>query len=153
MYRFETTMSVYIPHMNSFQAIMQPGILYTHISYYWHMPLNTYACHIAHVCPTAIVLLCTYRLHITAYIYQTSINCNIYLLHYCKICASNKYAHQVSHIRNIPKWHDTLLWRKYANIHATYEVAIINDVARITRHRQQLMMQDDDDDVTAQWHI
>ena len=23
----------------------------THILHYWHMPLNTYACHIAHTCP------------------------------------------------------------------------------------------------------
>ena len=41
---------------------------YTYISHYWHMPLNMYACHIAYVCPTALLLWSTYRPNTRAYI-------------------------------------------------------------------------------------
>ena len=30
--------------------------LYTYILHYWYMPLNKYACHIAYICPTALLL-------------------------------------------------------------------------------------------------
>ena len=40
----------------------------------------------------------------------------------------------VPQIGHIPKLLDVHLWEKYANIHATYEVASINDVARIAVH-------------------
>ena len=43
------------------------GCVYVCISHYWHMPLNKYACHIVHVCPTVVLLYSTYRLQITAY--------------------------------------------------------------------------------------
>ena len=43
---------------------------YTYITYYWHMPLNKYASHITHSCPTALLLYTTYRHHITTYTSQ-----------------------------------------------------------------------------------
>ena len=52
---YETTMSVYRPHMNSVQLIMWPGAL-VYISQYCLMPLNKYACHIAQLCPTTPLL-------------------------------------------------------------------------------------------------
>ena len=43
---------------------------YTYISNYWHMPLNKYAWHMTHVCPTALIMLSTCWPHITVYISQ-----------------------------------------------------------------------------------
>ena len=54
-----------------------------YVPHYWHVPLNTFACHIAHLCPAAFLLLSTYGSHITQNTYQKSINCNIYLPNYC----------------------------------------------------------------------
>ena len=53
----------------------------------------------------------------------------------CNICASNTYDPQMPHICNIPKLPDVHLWRKYAQIYATYEAAPIILVARITLQR------------------
>ena len=36
---------------------------YTYISHYCQMPLNKEGCHIAHFCPTALLLYATHRLH------------------------------------------------------------------------------------------
>ena len=66
--------------------------------------------HAFHICPEQICLpYCTYkshctstlvhRPHITAHIHQKSINCNICLPYYCKICASKKYAPQMPHVK------------------------------------------------------
>ena len=103
---------------------------YTYISHYRHMPLNKYIFHIA-----------TYMSHCTSTVvyiqtphYCTrpskSINYNIYLPYHCKICVRNKDAPQV------PQKFDVHLWGKYGNIYGTYEVAPINDVARIAVHKQ-----------------
>ena len=40
---------------------------HTYILYYWQMPLNKYACHMAHICPTTLTMCSTYRPHITAH--------------------------------------------------------------------------------------
>ena len=48
---------------------------------------------------------------------------------------------------HMPKLLDVHLWKKHANIYATYEVAPINDVARITTQMMtmtMMMMQDND---------
>ena len=55
----------------------------------------------------------------------------MYLTHTSKICYSNKYAPQMPHVCHMPKFLDAHLWEMYINIHATYEVALFNDVARI----------------------
>ena len=72
---YETTMSVYMPHMNLMQSkICDQEHRYTHISHYWHMPLNKYASHITHVCPTVFLLWSTYIPHITEYTSPKRIN-------------------------------------------------------------------------------
>ena len=48
-------MSVEIPHINSVQSTMWPKVL-LYIAYYWHVPLNKYACHTAHICTTTLPL-------------------------------------------------------------------------------------------------
>ena len=59
----------------------------------------------------------------------------------------------------MPKLLDIYLWWNYANIHSTYEIVPINDVARITVHIQgrwtkmPIMMTRDDDDTTVGLHI
>ena len=63
------------------------------------MSLNKYACHITHLCPTAVLLKPTYRPNITAQIHHKSINSNIYSPHYCKICATNKYIPLIPHAK------------------------------------------------------
>ena len=62
-------------------------------------------------------------------------NCNIYLPHYCRICGSKKTCPQMPEISHMFKALDMYLWGKYANIHAIYEVAPIDYVARIVVHR------------------
>ena len=77
----ETTMYICIPLMNSKMA---PGALV-----YSTAPLLAYA-------PQQLCLqhehLVPLQVSISAYTDQISINCNIYLPYYCKICANKKYA-------------------------------------------------------------
>ena len=61
---------------------------YLYILHYWNMPLTKYACHIGYICPTALLLLSTYRSHSYAQINQKLMKCNIYLPFYFKICNS-----------------------------------------------------------------
>ena len=56
MCRYETTISVYVPHMSLLQSTMGPGALIYIISHYWHMPLNKNTCHIACICTTALII-------------------------------------------------------------------------------------------------
>ena len=60
----ETTMSVYISHMNPLQSTMWPWTL-VYISHYWHRLLNKYVSCITHIHPNAQLLLATCRSHIT----------------------------------------------------------------------------------------
>ena len=108
---------------------------YTCIPCYWHMPLNEYASHIAHICPTALVPHSAHRLNITAHIHKIVINCNIYLLYYCKIYAVNKYAPQLSYTCHMAKLHNVHQQRKYANSYATCEHTGINNVTWGAVHR------------------
>ena len=49
------------------------------------MALEKYACHIAYVCPSTVLLQSTYRFHITAYITRTSKSA-VFKLRSKKIC-------------------------------------------------------------------
>ena len=63
--RYQTTVFLYIPYMNSMQSTIWPQtLLYIH-SHYWHMPPEQICCHIVHICATALLLWSTYRTHIT----------------------------------------------------------------------------------------
>ena len=73
---------------------------------------------------------------IVQHISKKSIN-DIYLLYYCKICASNNYAPQMSYLCHIQKLHDVHQWGKHANTHATHELTGINHVTRSTVHGHQ----------------
>ena len=67
----ETTMSAYIPHMNSVQSTIFPqALLYMHFTLTY--VLSRYAYHIDYVSIIVLLLWYTYRLHITAYANKTS---------------------------------------------------------------------------------
>ena len=70
--------------MNSLQSTILPEALV-----YIQFTLLKYA---PNICPIALLLHSTYKPQITAQIRQISLNCNIYLPHYHKIYAKNKYA-------------------------------------------------------------
>ena len=55
MCTYETTMSVYIVHMNSMQSILWQGAL-VYMFHIIDIPLNTCASHTKDICPTAILL-------------------------------------------------------------------------------------------------
>ena len=55
-YTHKTTMSLYVPHMNSMQLTMSPQAQVYIISHYWHMPLSRYAYHTAYISTTALLL-------------------------------------------------------------------------------------------------
>ena len=91
MCRYETTMSVYMPHMNSLHSTIWPGALvYIHFTY-----MKT-----PHYCT----------------IHWKSINCNIHLPCYCKIWATYRYALQMPQISHMPKLLNMHLRGKNANI-------------------------------------
>ena len=90
---------------------------------------------------TAFLLQPTYRFHITAHFHQKSINCDISLTFYYKICARQNMPPQMPWIRHMPKLLDMHLWGRYVNIHATYEANPIIDLARIAVHRWQCQCQ------------
>ena len=46
------------------------------------------------------------------------------------MCAINKYSPHMPKICHMPSLFAMNLWSRHAHIHATYEVAPINDVAR-----------------------
>ena len=81
---------------------------YAYSFHYWHTPLNKYVSHTANIHPSALLLWSRYRSHITAYIHQMSMNCNLYLPYYCKICARNKYTPQKPNICHMPKFPNCL---------------------------------------------
>ena len=53
-----------------------------------------------------------------------------------QVCPNKSHAPQMPNICHMPKLLDFHLWRKYANILATYEVASIDDVTKVAVHRQ-----------------
>ena len=59
----DTTISLYMPHMDPMQSTMWPGTLVYIIEHYWHILVNKYASHITHICPTVLPLWSTYRSH------------------------------------------------------------------------------------------
>ena len=90
------------------------------------MPLNKYASHIAHKCPTVLQL----SLHTDPTLHTSIKICNIYLPNYCKICTSKKCGPQMLYVCHMPKLPDMHPLGKYANICATYEHTGINSVTR-----------------------
>ena len=76
------------------------------ISHYWHMPLDKFSCHVTQVCPTALIMWSTYRVHITAHTSQKQQTATFIYLCYIYICANNKYVHQIPNICHIDQLHD-----------------------------------------------
>ena len=130
MYICNNYISIYTSYeLNAINNVTKSTCIHTfHIT---DMPLNKYSCHIAHTCPTALLLQSTYRPHITTHIHHRSIPCNN-LPYYWKIYTISKYAPQMPYKWHMPKLHTEYLWGKYANIYATYEAAHVN---RITVHQ------------------
>ena len=81
-----------------------------------------------------VLLHCYYSLHIDPtllHINKTQHN-SISICHVTDVYVPWKYAPQIPHVQII--WH-AFMGEKYANIYATYEVASINEVAKIAKHR------------------
>ena len=55
------------------------------------------------------------------------------------LCASDKYAHQISYICHMPKFLNVYHWKKYTNTCATYELTNINHVTRSEIHTTNLL--------------
>ena len=72
--------------MNSTQPTVWPEALAYIYSHYLHMSLNEYACHIAHMCPTALILHSVYRSHSTIDFNKSTKPFSIYLSCHCHIC-------------------------------------------------------------------
>ena len=65
MCRYQTPMSVYIPHMNSMQSTMSPqALVYLPFKLLAYVP-EKYSFHITHACSAALIMYSTYRFHIT----------------------------------------------------------------------------------------
>ena len=54
MYKYETIMSVYIPHINSMHSKCDQERWHTCIPHYRHMPLNKYVYHTERMCQQQI---------------------------------------------------------------------------------------------------
>ena len=126
---YETTISAYIPHKDSVQWAMWSGAL-------------VYIFHITSICLQHCIYMSHFTstvvniwTHFTANIHHKSINCNIYLPYYCKICTNNKYDHQIPYICHKPRLLGMHQWGKYATIYATYKLSGINHVTRSNVHR------------------
>ena len=102
---------------------------YTFISHFWHMPLNKYACDIAHTCPTALQLWSKYRLHIDPTLLYIQVQKNVqevvYILLY--MCPTNMplkcHIYKVVHVQ---------ISAKYVSIYTSYELNVINSVTSST---------------------
>ena len=112
MCRCETSMSVYIPHMNWLKSILWPEVLvYIHFTILPYAP-EQICLPIAHVCPTACLLYFTCRPNMTTHISKIT-KCIFNLWCYCSICASNKSAPEITYI-----YHKS----KLLNVHHGMEV-------------------------------
>ena len=70
------------------------------------------------------------------YVLNTT-NYNIYFSCFCKMCARNHYAHQITHKCLT---FDRLIWKMYIQICATYEVTTNNHVTVSTVHIFDILM-------------
>ena len=89
------------------------------------MPLNTYACHTTHVCPTALIVYSTCRPHITAHTSKKTA-----IFNYCVyIMCANKKMPLKCHIFQLPPVH---IWDNQVSIYTSYELTAINNLTRST---------------------
>ena len=101
------------------------------------MPLNKYAHLNLHLHSLHFYCSSAYRPHITAHMHTKSINCNLYLPYYCKICASLQYAPQMPQTLHMHKIFDMNvcgklpIYKPHMNV-----LPLINDVASMAVHRQ-----------------
>ena len=82
---YETSISIYKPHMTKWNQKYSHGHWCTCTSYFWQVPLNKYACNIAHTHSTALLLLHTYRSHICT-THNTKEEDATYICHAIAIC-------------------------------------------------------------------
>ena len=136
MHRWDYYVSIYMQYINSVPSTMWPGALiyiyYTLLAYAPEQICLPYCTYMSH-CTSNIVCIQT---HITAHIKQNSINCNIYLPYYCKICASKNISLKC-HILN----YFTCINGGSMQIYTTNELASFNHMTRSAVHRQQSQQQ------------
>ena len=121
---------IYATHTNYF--IYRYENWYTHISYYWHLPLNKNFCHIAHVCPTALLINLhtdSLVLHISIKDQYTATFINQITAKYVQATNMPIQSHKYTLFQKILTVH---LWGKDTNIYAKFEAGPINDAARFT---------------------
>ena len=116
-------------------------------SHYLHIPLNKYASHILHICSA---LLLQSQTNITLHIRTKTTNSNFYLPFYIHICASNKYAPQISHKHHIWQLLHVQIWGNYAHIYTSYIKQLCPYIYLIWTHCNQFC--DQDRWYTCIWH-
>ena len=123
-------LSIYT-HMNSLWWTIWPeALVYIHSTLLAYRPEQVclpYCTCMSHT----LLLYSTNRPHITPQIHHKLINFKMYFPNYFKVCANNKYAPQIPNMCYMPNLLNMHLWKEHASIYSTYEVAPINDVARI----------------------
>ena len=115
MCRYERTMSVYVPHMNSLQSTVWPEAC-IYIYQYWHMLINKYACHITNVYPTVLILYPACRAHNTAHVSkrkQMATLITMQSLYMCQQQTCNLNVTYMQHVQ-ISSW---LIWDNYVSIY------------------------------------
>ena len=94
MCRYQTTLSVYMPHINSVQSTLWPKTLVYIHSNYWHMPHEKMVSATLYI---YVPLQFYFRLH-TNHTLNISIEQQTYLSCYIHICASSIYASQMPYM-------------------------------------------------------
>ena len=105
-------MYIYMPHMKSFALIFQQGALYTNFTYIteqiW-LSHSKYTSHVQHdICLSlSLYIYIVYILIYTTvciYTHQNKPICYYSFTGNCKVCARNKYTHQIRHICKYAKY-------------------------------------------------
>ena len=131
MCRCETTMSVYIPHINAVEWTVQlEALLYIHFTLFAYAPEQIGLPH------CTCMSHCNYiALHIQTpyyFTYKSQINCNFYLPCYNHICANMKYPPQMPFNCHTCQLLHVHIWDNQVSIYTSYELNAINSVTRST---------------------
>ena len=109
---------------------------YTYISHHWHKPKKLFIWHCPCLSHCMSTILYIQTQHYCTHQYNKQQNATV-IYHAIAICASNKYAPEITHICHVPKLHSMHQWRMYANIYETYDLTGINHMINSTVHRRQ----------------
>ena len=117
----ETSMSIYMPHMNALQWTMWHRTL-VYKQHHWHISLKNMVA-TGNLFSTALLLYCAYRPHINAHLAQKKENKTKMQLLFTML-----YLYVQSHICHIYKFVHVQIWPNFISIY--YELPAINNVTR-----------------------